>query len=147
MSSLVVGWDSNIDELGWRVGVTEGNDWDVNVRSLTDCLCISARVGDNDETWFLEGARDVVGEVTRGETPGDGVSTSVVGKLQNGTLTVWTSRDDDLKGNRISKVLRYCIVTSSSPGHFDITSGLAYNVGWVVNGGDDTGGKDNLLPV
>ena len=29
--SLVVAWDGNVDEPGWRVGVAESNDWNVDV--------------------------------------------------------------------------------------------------------------------
>jgi hypothetical protein len=81
VTALVVGWDGNIDVLGWGIGVAEGNDWDVDVGSFLDSLGIGAWVGDNDETWFLEGAGDVVGEVTGGEATSDGDSTSVSGEL------------------------------------------------------------------
>ena len=58
---------------------------------------ISSWISDDDQTWFLERAGDVVGEVTWGETTSNGDSTGVGSELENGTLTVWTSRDDDLK--------------------------------------------------
>ena len=38
------------------------------------------------------------------------------GELEDGTLTVWTGRDNT-------------------------------DIGWVVNGGDDAGSEDNLLPA
>jgi len=31
VTSLVVGWNSNIDELGWGVGVAESDNWDVDL--------------------------------------------------------------------------------------------------------------------
>lgn len=94
MTTLVVGWDGNIDELGWGVGVAKGDDWDVDVRSLLDGLSISAGISDDDQAWLLERTGDVVGEVTRGETTGNGDSTGVGGELEDSTLTIWTSRDD-----------------------------------------------------
>lgn len=116
VTALVVGGDGNVDVLGGRVGVAEGDDRDVDIGGLLDGLGVGARVGDNDQARLLEGAGDVVGEVTGGETTGNGTSTSVGGELQDGTLTVGTGRDDA-------------------------------DVGGVVNGGDDTGGQDNLLPL
>lgn len=116
MTTLVVGWDSYIDELGWGIGVAKGDNWDVNVGSLLDSLSIGTWVGNNDEAGFLEGSGDVIGEVTRGETTSDGNGTSVGGELQDGTLTVRTSRDNT-------------------------------DISWVVDGCDDTGSKDDLLPV
>lgn len=115
VTGLVVGWDGNIDELGWGVGIAKGDDWDVDVGSLLDGLGIGAWIGDDDEAWLLEGTGDVVGEVTWGETTGDGLGTGVVGKLQDSALTVWAGRDDT-------------------------------DVSWVVNGCDDAGSEDNLLP-
>lgn len=94
VTTLVVGWDSNIDVLGWRVGVAESDDWDVDVGSLLDSLSIGTWVGDDNETWFLEGAGDVVGEVTGGEATGDGDGTGVGGELEDSTLAVWTGGDD-----------------------------------------------------
>lgn len=94
MTTLVVGWDSNIDVLGWGVGVAESDDWDVDVRSLLNSLSIGTWVSDDDETWFLERAGDVVGEVTGGEATGDGDGTGVGSKLEDSTLAVWTGGDD-----------------------------------------------------
>jgi hypothetical protein len=116
VATLVVGWDSNIDVLGWRVGVAKGNDWDIDIGSFFDSLSICTWVGDNDEAWFLEGAGDVVGEVTGGEATGDSDGTGVSGELEDSALAVWTGGDDA-------------------------------NVGWVVNGDDYAGSKDNFLPV
>jgi hypothetical protein len=94
MTTLVVCWYGNIDELGWGIGIAESNDRNVDVGSLLNSLGISAGIGDNDEAWFLEGSSDVVSEVTRGETTSDGNSTRVRGKLQDSTLTIGTSGDN-----------------------------------------------------
>ena len=93
VTSLVVGWNGNIDVLGGRLGIAESDDWNVDVACLLDSLSVGARVGDDDETGLLERASDVVGEVTRGETTSDGSGTGVRGELQNSALTVRTGRD------------------------------------------------------
>lgn len=115
MATLVVGWDSNIDEFGRGVGVAEGNDGDVDVAGLLDGLGIGARIGDNDQAGLLERAGDVVGEATGGETTSNRNSTSVGSELENSTLAVWTGRNNT-------------------------------DISWVVDGSNDTGSKDNLLP-
>ena len=94
MATLVIGWDGDIDKLGWGIGITEGNNRNVDVGSLLDSLSVGAGISDDDEAGFLEGSSDVVGEVTRGETTSDGDGTGVCGKLQDSALTVGTSRDD-----------------------------------------------------
>ena len=115
MATLVVGGDGNIDVLGGRVGIAEGDDGDVDVAGLADGLGIGAGVGDDDEAGLLERTGDVVGEGTGGEATGNGDGAGVGGELEDGTLAVGTGRDDT-------------------------------DVGGVVNGGDDAGGEDNLLP-
>ena len=94
MTTLVVGWDGYIDELGWRVSVAKSDDWNVDVGSLLDGLSIGTRIGDDDETGLLERTGDVVGEVTRGETTSNGDSSGVSSELQDSTLTVRAGRDD-----------------------------------------------------
>lgn len=116
MTALVVGGDGNIDEVGGGVSVAKSDDGDVDVAGLLDSLGVGAGVGNDDQTGLLERAGDVVGEVTGGETTGNGGGTGVRGELEDSTLAVGTSGDDT-------------------------------DVGRVVNGSDDTGGQDNLLPV
>ena len=94
MTSLVVGGDSNIDELQGGIGVTESNDGDVDVGSLSDGLVVNTGVGNDNKTGLLERPGDIVGEATGGETTSDGLSTGVGGVLEDGTVTVGTSRDD-----------------------------------------------------
>lgn len=116
VTGLVVDGDGHINELGRGVDVAKGDDGDVDVRSLLDGLDIGPGVGNNDQAGLLERAGDVVGEVTGGEATGNGLGTGVSGELEDGTLSIGTSRDDT-------------------------------DVGRVVDGGDDTGSKDDLLPV
>lgn len=94
VATLVVGRDGNIDVLGGRVGVAEGDDRDVDVAGLLDGLGIGAGVGDDDQAGLLERTGDVVGEGTGGEAAGNGLGAGVSGELEDGTLTVGTGRDD-----------------------------------------------------
>jgi hypothetical protein len=93
--TLVVGGDSNINVLEKRVGVSKGDDGDVDIGSLLDGLEISAGISADDEAGLLEGTGDVVSEGTGGETADDSFSTNVLGELQGSTVTVGTSRDDN----------------------------------------------------
>lgn len=115
MLRLVVGGDSDIDVVQGGVGVADGDNGDVNVGSLTNGLVIDSGVGDDDQTGLLERLGDVIGEVTGSESSSDGLGTSVGSELEDGTVTVRTSRDDA-------------------------------NIVGVLDGSDDTGGEDELLP-
>ena len=94
MATLVVRRDSHIHVLGRAVGVAERDDGDVDVGSFLDGLGVGARVRDDDDAGFLEGARDVVGEVTGGEAAGDGGGAGVGGELEDGALAVGSRGDD-----------------------------------------------------
>ena len=94
MTTLVVGGDGNIDELGGGVSVAESDDGNVDIGSLLDSLGVGAGVGDDDQTGLLERSGDVVGEGTGGEATGNGDGTSVGGELEDGTLTIGTGGDD-----------------------------------------------------
>ena len=94
MTTLVVGRDSDVNELSRGVGVTESNDGDIDVGGFFDSLCISARVGDDDEAGLFKRASDVVGEIARSEATSDSNSAGVSGELEDGSLTVGTSGDD-----------------------------------------------------
>ena len=77
--------------LGWRVGVTESNDWNVDIRRFLDSLGVGTGIGDNDQTGLLERSGDVIGEISGGETTSDSNGTSVRGELEDSTLTIRTS--------------------------------------------------------
>jgi len=104
MATLVVSGNGNVNEFGWRIGIAKGDDGDVNIGSFLDSLSVGARIGDDDQAGLLERAGNVIGKVTGGETTGNGDGTSVCGKLEDSTLTVGTSRDD----NNISWVINCC---------------------------------------
>jgi hypothetical protein len=88
---------------------------DVDVGSLPDGLVVDSGVGDDDHSGFLEGLGDVIGEVTGGESTGNGLSTGETSHLEDSSVTVRSSRDDG-------------------------------NVCGVLDGGEDSGSKDELLP-
>ena len=94
MTALIVRRDGDIDVLGRGVGVAERDDGDVDVGSLLNGLGIGTRVRDDDDAGFLEGARDVVGEVARGEAPRDGGGAGVGGEFEDGALAVGAGGDD-----------------------------------------------------
>ena len=94
MTTFVVGRNSDVNELSRGIGVTESNDGDIDVGGFFDSLCISARVGDDDEAGLFERASDVVGEIARGEATSDSNGAGVSGELEDGSLTVRTSGDD-----------------------------------------------------
>lgn len=95
MFTLVVGGDGNINKLQKRVSVSKRDDGDVDIGRFLDSLRISTRVGRDNQARLSEGAGDVVGECTGGETTNDGFSTNVLCELQSSTVTIGTSRDDD----------------------------------------------------
>ncbi len=94
MTTLVVSWDCNIDELGWRVGVAESNDGDIDVGSFFDGLGIGSGVRDDDEAGLFEGSGDVVGEVTWGEATSDRLCAGVGSEFEYSTLAVRTGGND-----------------------------------------------------
>ena len=113
--ATVIARDSQIHVVQGRISVAHGNNRDVHIGALGDGLVVSPRISDQQHAGLNEGVLDLIGEGTRGESAGHVLSTSVLGELQDGTLTVGTSTD----GTDISRVL---------------------------DGDDDTGSQDQLLP-
>lgn len=98
LSSVVAG-DCDVDVLEGRVGVAQGDARDVGVRSLLDGLGVGLGVSDDDEAGLNELAGDLVGQSTRGPSLGDGLDTSVVGELHDGSGTERSLRaDNDVLG-------------------------------------------------
>jgi len=93
MATLVVGGDGNIDVLGRRIGITEGNDGYIDIAGLLDSLGVGSGIGDDDQAGLLERARDVVGEATGGETTGNSDSSSVGSKFEDSALAIGSGRD------------------------------------------------------
>ena len=93
MTTLVVSWDSNINEFGRRVSITESYDGNVDIGSLLDSLGVGAWISNYNKAGLLEGAGDVVGEITRSKTTGDCNGSRMGSKFQDSALTVGTGRD------------------------------------------------------
>ena len=55
---------------------------------------VNSRVGDDDDSGFLEGSSDVVGEVTGGESTGNGLSADERSELEDSSVSVRSGRDD-----------------------------------------------------
>lgn len=94
VTTFVVGWNGNVDKFGGGVGVAERNHRDVDIGGFLDGLGIGSRVRDNDQSWFAEGAGNVVGEVTGSESTGDSNSTSMSCEFEDCSLTVWSGGND-----------------------------------------------------
>jgi hypothetical protein len=134
MLGLVVGGDSNINVLEGGISVSKRDDRDVDIRGFKNSLEVSARIGTDDQTGLAERAGDVIGEGTGGETTDDGLSTNVLGELEGGTVTVRTGRDNNnILGLKLHKI-------SLS------VYNLVINITYVLDGGNDTGSENELLP-
>mmetsp|Transcript_7537 Transcript_7537/g.10198 ORF Transcript_7537/g.10198 Transcript_7537/m.10198 type:complete len:310 (+) Transcript_7537:390-1319(+) len=99
--TLVVGRDGNVNMLEGRVGVAESNSWDVDIGRLTDRLMIGTGIREKQQTRLLELVLDLIGEGTGGMATGNGLGTSVLGKLEHRSLSIGTCR----LNNNILRVL------------------------------------------
>lgn len=71
----------------------------VTQSQLVADLVVSSWVSQNQESWLAESCLELVGESSRRVTPSDSISTSVLSKFQNGSLTIRPSRlDNDVLG-------------------------------------------------
>ena len=86
MDALDVSGDGNVDVLGGGIGVAERDNGDVNVTALHDGLVIGTGVCHNQKSGLLVSSLDLISECTRGESAGDGSSSGVKSKLQDGSL-------------------------------------------------------------
>ena len=77
MRALVVAGDGDVDELGGRVNVAEGDDGDVGVASLGDGLMVGPWVADHQETGLAEGGLDLIGEGSWSKPAGHGGAVDV----------------------------------------------------------------------
>lgn len=67
---------------------------DVDVGCLSDSLVINPWVGNDNHSGFLERLGDVVGEVSGGESASNRLSTGETSVLEDGSVSVRSSRDD-----------------------------------------------------
>jgi hypothetical protein len=79
---------------------------------------VDSGVGDDDHSRLLERSGDVVGEVTGGESAGDGLSTGEAGELEDGSVAVRSGRDD-------GDVVRVLDGSEDSGGEDELLPGLA----------------------
>ena len=74
-----------------RICITEGYGWKVAVTGFPDWLTVSARVGEDQKSWFFIFVCDLICESSRCVAAWKGFATSVLCKLEHGTLAIWTS--------------------------------------------------------
>ena len=77
MGALVVAGDGDVDELGGRVNVAEGDDGDVGVAALSDGLMVGPGVADHQQTGLAESGLDLIGEGSGSEPSGHGGTVDV----------------------------------------------------------------------
>jgi len=115
MSALVVTRNADINVLDWTISITQRNNRDVNITSLSDGLVVDRRVGHNNESGLSEAGLAVIGETTWRESAVHRGGADELGALEGGSLA-------------------------------DVLGGDDGHVGGVVDGGDDSGGEEDLLP-
>ena len=86
MDTLDVAGDGDVHVFGGGVSVAEGDYGDVDVTALHDSLVVSTRVGHYQQTGLFVSRLDLVSECTGGESAGNGSSSGVQSKLQDGSL-------------------------------------------------------------
>merc|ERR1719362_950854 len=95
VGALVVAWDGDVDELGGRVNVAEGDDGDVGVASLRNGLLVGPGVADHQKTGLAESGLDLIGEGSRGEPAGNGGAVDVPSELEDSSLSVGPAGTDE----------------------------------------------------
>ena len=86
LHTTVVAGNGNINISRWRISITESNNWNVDIRSLSDGLMIKLWVSYNKQTWFTESLLDLIGESSWSKSSSNWGSTSVGSKLQCSSL-------------------------------------------------------------
>ena len=115
VTATVIARNGDVDVLERSVGVTEGDDGDVDLGGFGDGLMVSTGVSDDEDAGLHELGLDLVGEGTGDEAAGGELGADVLGELEDGALT-------------------------------EEADGAAHDVLRVFDGGDDTGGEDELFP-
>lgn len=85
--TTVVARNSDVNVLERRVSIAEGDDGNVDKASLIKSLVVSAGVGDDEDTGLRELSLDLVGERTGDEAASHVLGTSVLGVLEDSTLS------------------------------------------------------------
>jgi hypothetical protein len=131
--SSVVAWDSDIDVVEWRVGVTQSDARDVSVRGLLDGLMIGLGVSDDQETGLHELTSDLVSQHTWGPSLGNSLTASVVGELHDGSGTERSLRANDdvlriLNGNNNSGSNHELLPSLTEMDDVDVVSALSVDI-------------------
>lgn len=109
MLALGVDGDGNVDVLQGSIGVTEGNDGTVGVTGFLDGLMVSEGVRDDKNTGLEVGGLLLVSKSTRDPVASDGLSSSELLELEDGTLSEGAGgNDSDVceRGNESYWILR-----------------------------------------
>merc|ERR1719168_530747 len=92
--TLVVAGDDNVDVFERRVNVTEADDWDVDVGSLSNGLVIDGGIGDDDQFRLFVAALGVIGVSTWGKSTGAVGATNKSSKFQNSSMAHFFGGND-----------------------------------------------------
>jgi len=87
VGGFVVARNADIDVFDWRIGIAQGNDWDVDVASFSDGLVVDSWIGDDDQSWLSVAGLGVIGKATWGESAVHGGSFDELGAFDGGSLT------------------------------------------------------------
>jgi hypothetical protein len=99
MGGFVVAWDADIDVFDWRVGIAKGDNWDVDITSLSDSLVINSWIGNDNQSWFPETGLGVIGETTWGESTVHRGSLNELGAFDGGSLSnIFGGNDANIGG-------------------------------------------------
>merc|ERR1719450_823749 len=91
LRAFVVARNSNIDELGWRVHVTECHDRDIGVGSFSNRLMVGSGIANKKDSRLTEGCLNLVSKCPRSETTSNGAASNISCKLKNSSLSIWSA--------------------------------------------------------
>jgi hypothetical protein len=105
VTSLVVGGDGNVNPVKRGVRVSECNNGDVHVGSLSQALVVETGVANDDESGFEELLGVLIGKSSGHPLATEVVSTGVGGELEDGALSV-LARGHNLKRKLIINIIK-----------------------------------------
>merc|ERR1719445_117379 len=79
--------DGDIDELGWRVHISEGHNRDVSIATLSDGLMVSPGVSDQKQPWLTESCLDLISKCSRSEATSYGIAANISSELEDSSLS------------------------------------------------------------
>ena len=105
VTSLVVGGDGNVNPVERGVRVSQGDDGDVHVRSLSQALVVKTGVAHDDESGFKELLGVLIGQSSGDPFATEVVSTGIGGELEDSALSV-LARGNNLKRKLIINIIK-----------------------------------------